>query len=139
MRIVDQCAHAPRPSRHHHDAIAEMNGLVDVMSDEDHGHAPCTFHEHAVQLRLHALPIDRVERTERLVHEKKCWRHGKRARKSAALLLSARERVRILRRLPIEANERDALSCPCLSLAAGHLREASANAPRHVAEHRAPG
>src|ERR1700754_4946114 len=31
------CADAPWPPRHHHDAIAQIDGLVHVMGNENHG------------------------------------------------------------------------------------------------------
>src|SRR5688572_1710851 len=52
------------PRRHHDDAVAEEDRLVDRMGDQDDGLA--TRDPDALQLGVHALARERIERAERL-------------------------------------------------------------------------
>ncbi len=54
-------------------------------------HAPDTL-----QLHVHLLARDRIERAERLVHEQDGWRHDQRARDRDPLLHAARKLDRVI-------------------------------------------
>src|SRR5918993_1831930 len=62
---------AARPRRHHHDAVTEEDRLVDRVRDQNDGLA--ARHPDALQLRVHALARERIERAERLVHQEELW------------------------------------------------------------------
>ena len=79
---------------HDHDAIRQVDGLVDLVGHEQHGLA--RFLPDAQQLDLHEVARLRVERRERLVHEQHVGIGGERARKADALLHAAGQFVRIV-------------------------------------------
>ena len=85
---------APRPLRHHDDAVAEQHGLVDVVRHEHH-RAPVGRPD-AEQLALHVPPRLRVERAERLVHQQQRRVHDHRAAYSESLPHSDGQLVRIV-------------------------------------------
>src|SRR5215469_7242772 len=58
---------AAGPRRHHHHFGAEINRLLDAVRDEDDGHVGAP--PHRMQLLLHLLARQRVERAEGLVHQ----------------------------------------------------------------------
>ena len=59
----------PGRARHHRDAVAEHDRLVDRMGDEHHGLALVGPLHELQQLLLQDLAGLRVERGERLVHQ----------------------------------------------------------------------
>ncbi len=72
---------------HHHDAVGEQHGLVDVMGDHDHRVA-----EPAVDLHHRILQMGAgqgVERAERLVEQQDLRLHGQRPGNADALLHAA--------------------------------------------------
>src|SRR5688572_9517166 len=84
---------AARPRRHHDDAVAEEDRLVNRVGDQHHGLA--ARHPNALQLGVHALASERIERAERLVHQEKLGIARERAHDRGALLHSTRKFVRI--------------------------------------------
>src|SRR5256886_16224883 len=90
---------------HHRDAVAELDRLIDVVSDEDDGYALGALQ--AEELVLETLAHDRVDRREGLVHEhqRRLGRH--RPRDADALALAARELrgIAAAHALGIEADE----------------------------------
>ena len=80
------------PVAHHRDAVAEAERLVHVMRHEHDRGAEAALDVEQVLLRLGA--DDRIERTERLVHQQHRRFGGQRARHPDALLLAAGELVR---------------------------------------------
>jgi hypothetical protein len=77
------------------DPVAELDRLVDVVGDEDHGLPHLVVQ--AQELELEAISRDRVEGAERLVHEHQRRVGGERARQADALALATRE----LRGIPL--------------------------------------
>src|SRR3954471_22763654 len=74
---------------HHRDALAEEDGLLDVVGDEDDGRAGALPDAH--QLLLEPLARLRVEGTEGLVHEQHARLVGQRPRDGDPLLHATRE------------------------------------------------
>ena len=93
MSTVDDLLDAPRPGAHHVDRVAEVDGLVDVVRDED-DRAPVLLPDLG-QEPLRARPGEGVERAERLVHEQHVGVVGERAGDGDALLHPARELARV--------------------------------------------
>ena len=89
----------------HDDPVAELHGLVEVVGDDDHRLAHLVLD--ADELVLQALAGDRVDRSERFVHEQDGWVGGERPGHSHALLLAAGELlgIAVLVHLGIEADE----------------------------------
>ena len=58
---------ARRPAAHNGDPVAEQDGLLDVVGDEDDG--DLVLLPHPQQELVHAEPRDGVERAERFVHQ----------------------------------------------------------------------
>ena len=79
---------------HHRDPVAEMEGLLHVVRDEHDGGSEAPLDRQQVLLRLGA--DDRIERAERFVHEQERRLGRERPRDADALLLAAREFMRIL-------------------------------------------
>ena len=78
---------AARPRRHHRHAVGEIDRLLHVVGDEDHGLRRAL--PDAQQLALHQPAGLRVERAERLVHQQDLGIEGERARDRGALLHAA--------------------------------------------------
>ena len=90
------------------DAVAELDRLVDVVRDEDHGlpHLLLQAQELVLKPRAH----DRVDRAERLVHQHQRRVRGERAREADALALAAGELRRVALRVRlVEADELEQL------------------------------
>ena len=101
---VDDGLDAAGPRRHHRDAVGEIDRLLHVVGDEDHGLGRAL--PDAQQLGLHQAARLRVERAERLVHQQDVRIEGERARDRGALLHAAGE----LRGIAVlEAGEADQL------------------------------
>src|ERR1041385_7732403 len=64
---VDLAVDAPRRRCHDKDAIAHIDGFIDVVSDEKHGGAAIL--PKAQHFVLHAHASERVERAERLIEK----------------------------------------------------------------------
>ena len=64
---VDDAPDAPRSRLHHHDPVAEVDRLVDVVGDQQHGDALGL--PDALQLVLQPRARQRIERAERLVEQ----------------------------------------------------------------------
>ena len=79
--IVDDAA---RAGAHDQDSVAECDGLVDIMGDEQDGDAD--FGPYVEQNMLHHRSGLRVERAKRLVHQQNAWIVSERAGYSDALL-----------------------------------------------------
>ena len=94
----------PGPRAHHGDAIGQIDRLVDLMRDEQHGLARLA--PDLQQLGLHVLARLRVERGERLVHQQHHRIRRQRPGQVDALLHAAGQLRRIV---PLEAGEADQL------------------------------
>ena len=79
----------------HRDAVAEQDGLVDVVGDEHDGLVQLALELQELLLQLG--PHDRVDGAERLVHQQHGGIGGEGSRHTDALLLAARQ----LRRVPV--------------------------------------
>ena len=73
----------------HGDLVAELDGLVDVVGDEDDGLAELALQPEELLLQL--VADDRVDGAERLVHQHHRRVGGQRAGDADALLLAAGE------------------------------------------------
>src|SRR6185503_20901051 len=106
-RVLHQLAAA-----HDRDAVAELDRLVDVMRHEQHRRPLIALD--AKELVLKTIAHDRIDRTERLVHEHHRRLGGESACDADALPLTARELRRIARREPrwFETDEREQLLGP---------------------------
>ncbi len=78
---------------HHRDAVAEAYRLLDVVGDEHDREAELGMQPQ--ELLLQAVAGDRVDGTERLVHEQDRWVGGQRPRHAHPLPLPAGQLVRI--------------------------------------------
>src|SRR6059058_4519701 len=85
--------HPARVRREQQDAAADADGFGDGVGDEEHREARLV--PETEQLVLHLPPRQRVERGERLVHEKDVRFHRHAAGDGDALLHAARQGVRI--------------------------------------------
>ena len=94
----------PGRARHHRDAVAEQDRLVDRMGDEHHGLALVRALHELQQLLLQDFARLRVERGERLVHQQDRRIDGERAHQADALLHAAGELIGIVL---LEAGEPD--------------------------------
>ena len=81
------------PCRHDHDAVGERDRLFEIVGDEQHRLAVGI--PQFQQQVAHDLPGLRVERAERLVHQKDFWIADQDLREADALALPARQHVRI--------------------------------------------
>jgi len=81
------------PFTHHGDAVGHGHGLFLVVRDHDTGHAHLA--QDVDELDLRALAQFFVQRPERLVEQQQLGPLGQTARERHALLLSARELVRL--------------------------------------------
>ena len=82
---------AARTLGHHHDAVGQVDRLVDLMGDEQHG--LLRLLPDAQQLDLHQVAGLRVERRERLVHQQHVrdrWRARGQGRRAASCRRTAR-------------------------------------------------
>ena len=86
---LDDRLDAARPRRHHRHAVGEIDRLLHVVGDEDHGLGRAL--PDAEELRLHQAARLRIERAERLVHQQDFRIEGERARERGALLHAAGE------------------------------------------------
>src|SRR4051812_3325397 len=84
---------AAGPRRHHHDAVAEEDRLVDRMRDQHHGLA--AREPYALQLGVHLLAGQSVQRAERLVHQEELRIARQRTHDGDALLHAAGKLVGI--------------------------------------------
>ena len=106
-RVLDELAAA-----HHGDAIPELDRLVDVVRDEEHGRPLVALD--AKEFVLKAIADDRVDRAERFIHEHHRRLRGESSRDADALALAAGE----LRWIPpseprwLETDEREQLLGP---------------------------
>ena len=94
----------PGRARHHRDAVAEQDRLVDRMGDEHHGLALVRPLHELQQFLLQDFAGLRVERGERLVHQQDRRVDGERAHQADALLHAAGELIGIML---LEAGEAD--------------------------------
>src|ERR1051326_6837330 len=92
------------PRAQQHDAIAEVQRLVQAVRDEDDGDAQVL--PDAAELHLHELARLRVESAERLVHEQDLRLQRQRSSKSNTLLHATRQLVRVAVLEALEPNER---------------------------------
>ena len=92
----------PGPAGEDDDAVGQIDRLVDLVGDEQHGLSG--FRPDLQQLLLHRFAGLRVERCERLVHQQDLRVHDQRAREIDALLHAAGELVGIM---VLEAGEAD--------------------------------
>jgi len=67
QRHIEGAQHPGRPGRQHHDPVGQVEGLLDVVGDEQHGTA--VGQPYLLQPRVHLPPRDRVERPERLIEQ----------------------------------------------------------------------
>ena len=89
------------------DLVGHLHRFIDVMTDEHHRFLQPTVH--LQELVLDHFTVDRIDRAERLVHQQHRRIGGECARHTDALLLSARELLRIAlekqRRIEVDRRE----------------------------------
>ena len=95
---------------HDHHVIAELQGLGEIVGDEDHRLAELAVE--ADHLVLHIAPDQRVEGAEGFVEEHHLGVAGEGASEADPLLLATRELVGIAVCHPIQADETDHLTRP---------------------------
>src|SRR5258708_27632745 len=119
-RHVDRHAvqHAAGARREHDHAIRQIDGLVDVVGDEDDRLARAA--PDVEQERLHLVARLHVERGERLVHQEDPGTPAQRARDGHPLLHAARQLVRELRRELAQADLAQELVGAATPLLAAH-------------------
>ena len=134
-RDVEQRLLAPRPRAHHHDLVAERDGLVDAVGDE-HDRLAGVGPDPQQLLLQHRLG-QLVERRERLVHEQHLGVVGERAGERHALLHAARQLMRVGVGELAEPGLVEPLADHVAPFARGHL--AHAQAVRRVVADGHPG
>ena len=107
QRHADLVLDPPGPVGHHEHAIGDEDGLLDVVRHEQHGQAVPL--PDVGQELLHDAARERVERTERLVHQQQAGSIGERARDRDPLLHAARELARLRVGELVEPDERQQL------------------------------
>ena len=134
--ISSMSAMRPGRARHHHHAVGEEHRLAGRMGDEHHGLAP--LEPDALQLDVHRLAGERVERAERLVHQQQRRIVDQRAHQRDALLHAARQLPRVAVLETGQADQRDQrrARAAIMLLAAEPLH---VDRQQRVAEHAAPG
>ena len=113
-----------------HDAVGQVERLVDVVGHQHHGGAQATAG--VGEQVLHSQPRQRVERGERLVEEQHLGVADQRPRQRDALRHAPRELVRVG---PLEPHQPDQFQ-QCLG---GRAIGQPAGAEQHVGRDRAPG
>src|ERR1700730_1388205 len=131
---VDDRLDAARARRHHRYPVGEIDRLLHVVSDEDHGLRRAL--PDGDQLGLHEAAGLRVERAERLVHQQNLWIYRERAGERGALLHPARK----LRRIGVlEAAKPDEIDEALRPRFAARARQAGTlEAVEHVRPHGLP-
>ena len=100
--IVIDFRDRPRPRRHDDDPVGEEDRLLDAVRDEHGGLA--LFQPDALQIEIHLVTGQRIERTEWLVHQQNLGIVNERAAERDPLLHPAGE---LERKLAFEAAEPD--------------------------------
>jgi hypothetical protein len=121
-RHVDDRADAPGPRRHHRDAVAQEDRLLDAVRDEDDRERGARRDARELLLQRHARL--RVDRGERLVHEHDVGVVRERARDRDALLHAAGQLVRVLVLDAVEVRERQEMPRGLVALGARHAAAA---------------
>src|SRR5215510_3274342 len=138
-RIAERNLHdaldAARPRAHHHDPVAQIDGFVEVVGDEQNGLAGLALDPQ--QLQLQDLARLRIERAERLIHEQNRRIDGERASEIDALLHTARQLVRELLAGGAEPDKLKQRLGTLAALASRHALELEAEL--HIGARRAPG
>ncbi len=120
---------------HDDDAVAQVDGLLDVVGDEDHG--ALVLLPDRQGLLLHGVAGLRIECAERLVHQQHIRAVRPGAGEAHALLHAARELVRIGRLETLQADEVDVLLGGRIAL--GLVHAFYVKAERNVVHDRLPG
>ena len=121
------------PLRQDDDAVAHVNGLIDVVSNEEHGRAPVL--PKAQDFILHTHAGEGVEGAERLIQQKNFGMINQGASQSYALRHSARKVMRISVGEGFQANEAHKF----FHLTAFLLEHAQGSKPRlNITAHRQP-
>src|SRR2546425_5004290 len=117
------------------DPVREIDGLADLMRDEQDG--LLRPEPDVQQLFLHDLAGLGVQGGEGLVHQEDLRVHDERAREIHALLHAARELVGIVLLEAVEPDHLDEVLCPLAGLARAHA--ATLQAVDDIADHGSPG
>ena len=140
MRQVDRnLTHDPaRMGREDEEAVAHLHGLLDVVSDEQHGlDRQLPLAPEIEKIVAQRLGGENVERRERLVHQQDVGMNDQRPRESNTLAHAAGELARIRGLEPVEADEIDGLQRAAARLRVGMAERLESEL--HVLEHRQPG
>ncbi len=103
------------------DPIADLTSELHLVRDDEHRHSLSRKVTHDDE---HLADELRVERRRDLVEEHDVRLHHQRPGDRDPLLLAARELMRVLVGLLLEADAREQLASPPLGLGAGHLADA---------------
>ena len=128
------------PGVHHPDAVAEQRGLLEVVRDEQRGHARLV--QHRRQLATGRRARAGVERRQRLVEQQRGGLDGERAGERHALALAARQRARprlgaVGEPEALEQRQRPLAPVPPRQAVADVLPRAQVREQRVVLEHEA--
>ena len=119
-------------------AVGQRHRLGLVVGDEDHRHAQLAVQ--AADLELHLLAQLLVQRRQRLVHQHHAWLEDEGTRQRHALLLSARQVLRLacgqVRQVHLVQRRRHLLACRRRAHLAHRQREGDVLSHRHVREQR---
>src|ERR1700730_594982 len=110
--------HSARTARKNEHAVGQIDGLVDLMRDEQD--RLLRLQPDSQQLFLHELASLRVERCKRLIHQENFRVDKQRPGKVHALLHPTRQFVGIMVLETGKANKVDEMGGPLLSLSPGH-------------------
>jgi len=129
VREVDRdlCPDAAGTGAHDDDAAAEEDGFLDIVGNEQHDLLVALPDAEQHFLHQHARLI--VERTEGLIEQEDLWVIGKRTRDRGTLLHAAGE---LLRPMPLEARQADALDEPSAILPRSDLERPRSRRPNAI-------
>ncbi len=137
-RIGHLLAHVSGVRSEDDDPAREENSFFDAVRHNDQGvHAGRRIAPQVHDLAAQVLRGQRIEGTERLVHEHDLGRHGESAREAHSLLHAAGQLLRVRLLEPVEAHEVDGPGHRVAPRRAVHAPGLEAH--RHVFRHRKPG
>src|SRR4051812_40570507 len=132
---IDDAFHLARPIGHHHDAIGELHGLSNIVSDQQGGLLQLLLNlQHLVAQQEPGLL---VKRRERLVHQHDLRLGRERARHRYALAHAARKLGRVAPLKSVETDQSDEMPGAVVALPLGQPGELEREGD--IVDHRAPG
>ena len=130
-RHLDELLHLPRMRREHQDAIGQVDGLIQIVGDEDD--RDIDFTPDLQQMSLHARARLRIERAEGLIHEQDTGLVRQRAHDRDPLLHAAGELGWVGVSEFLKSDQIEPQMCIRDSIGIGRIRQGTLRAGRNVA------